>query len=90
MLQDLAITLQGHGDACVSEHLRHILDPCPVRYGKGGERAAGHVTVKGMADAGRSCHKLQGAIVVTVAHDRKFPFVFFADLYGRGEQDGGC
>ena len=87
MLQYLAITLQGHGDARVAKHLRHILNPRPMGNGKGGERAARHVTMEGMADASRCRDKLQRAVVIRVAHDGKLPIVFFANLYGRGEQD---
>lgn len=57
MLQYLAITLQCHGDARVAKHLRHVLNPRPMRYGKGSERAACHVAVEGMADASRSRDK---------------------------------
>ena len=87
MLQYLPITLQCHGDARVAKHLRHVLNPRPVGYGKGGERAACHVAVKGMADASRSRHKLQRTVVISIAHDGKFPIVFFTNLYGWWEQD---
>ena len=84
MLQYLAITLQCHGDARVAKHLRHVLNPRSVRYGKGGERAARHVAMEGMADACRSGHKLQRAVVNSIAHDGKLPVVFLANFYGWG------
>lgn len=88
LLKDAGVAPHGHSDIGMAEHLADILYLRPMRERQGGKGAAGHVGMKVVVDIGSSSHKLEGSIVILIAHDGQLPLVFLADGNSGSQQEG--